>query len=126
MFGPVCYTIFQMAQYSGSIPRRGTVGAGHAAAPTFIDDTAYRPSSVMAYAMPPSPRGRLISEGPSPFYPVQPYTPSGPFGASSPYTPGAFSLPQQRKNTGGGPPVLVHFLILQRRLFDFCVSSGVF
>ena len=23
-------------------------------------------------------------------------------GASSPYTPGAFSLPQQRKNTGGG------------------------
>jgi len=27
MFDPVCYTIFQMAQYSGSIPRRGTVGA---------------------------------------------------------------------------------------------------
>ena len=23
MFGPVCYTIFQMAEYSGSIPRRG-------------------------------------------------------------------------------------------------------
>ena len=30
------------------------------------------------------------------------------------------------KTPEGGPPVLVHFLILQRRLFDFCVSSGVF
>ena len=50
--------------------------AGHAAAPTFIDDTAYRPSSVMAYAMPPSPRGRLSSEGSAHFCDIRPYTPS--------------------------------------------------
>ena len=95
MFDPVCYTIFQMAQYSGSIPRRGTVGARHAAAPTFIDDTAYRPSSVMAYAMPPSPRGRLSSEGSAHFCDIRPYTPSVALGDSSPYTPGAFFLSRQ-------------------------------
>ena len=33
--------------------------AGHAAAPTNKIGGASRPSSVMAYAMPPSPRGRL-------------------------------------------------------------------
>ena len=83
--------------------------AGHAAAPTFIDDTAYRPSSVMAYAMPPSPRGRLISEGPAPPTRREP-----------------FLCLNSAKTPEGGPPVLVHFLILQRRLLDFCVSSGVF
>ena len=37
-----------------------------------------------------------------------------------------FSASTAQKHRRGGPPVLVHFLILQRRLFDFCVSSGVF
>ena len=59
-----------------------TERAGHAAAPTFIDDTAYRPSSVMAYAMPPSPRGRLSSEGSAHFCDIRPYTPSVALGDS--------------------------------------------
>ena len=42
--------------------------------------------------VPPSPRGRLISEGSAPFYNVQAYTPSGTFGATSPYTPGGKRL----------------------------------
>ena len=66
----------------------------------------YRPSSVSADAEPPSPRGRLISEGSVHFYAVQPYTPSGTFGATSPYTPGGIAPPgdlpahpiQKRKN----------------------------
>ena len=62
--------------------------SGHAAAPTHKFDRVSRPSSVSANAEPPSPRGRLISEGSVHFYAVQPYTPSGTFGATSPYTPG--------------------------------------
>ena len=52
------------------------VGAGHAAAPTPIHPTAYRPSSVSANAEPPSPRGRLFSSSPGGFRKVVDYTPS--------------------------------------------------
>ena len=41
------------------VPAYGTRRAGHAAAPTNEIGGASRPSSVMAYAMTPSPRGRL-------------------------------------------------------------------
>ena len=77
-----------------SLLRMEFVRAGHAAAPTHKIDTAYRPSSVMACVMPPSPKGRRISEESVHSYEIQPYTPSGTFGATSPYTPGGSAPPE--------------------------------
>ena len=212
MFGPVCYTIFQMAQYSGSIPpaghgrgfRRSTVSwppLRGGSLPARADWGSMLPPEVTSWLLrvkAPLCRGSLFSvpSAPAAIFPLnnscqaggacrRPYIhrryclpplirhglrhatfPQGKailrrvgtllrhptvhplsrpwrqrsrgmtatgshvdsysLRGAQPYTPGAFSLPQQRTNTGGGPPVLVHFLILQRRLFDFCVSSGVF
>ena len=79
--------------------------AGHAAAPTRKIEGAYRPSSVMASAMPPSPRGRLFFASLGGFQEVKDHTPSVTFGDSSPYTgeptPRRENLlfPQIRKST---------------------------